>query len=155
MWIALFIIGVLLIAFNIKAIKEEKSSFSGRLKLKEQDLDEVMMEIGQIRQEFAESLLTIQQSMEEIKTRVENLENKQYNGENIKIEMRNPSNYDETTKANEDTDVLEINKDLEENNVKINEVEALLMENISIEEISKRLNIGKGEVLLIKDLYLK
>lgn len=154
MWIALLIIGVLLIAFNIKAIKEEKSSFSGKLKLKEQDLDEVMVKIGQIRQEFAETLLTVQQSMEEIKIRVENLENKQYNGENVKIKVKNPSDYAET-KADEDTDVLEINKDLEENNVKINEVEALLKENVSIEEISKRLSIGKGEVLLIKDLYLK
>lgn len=154
MWIALLIIGVLLIAFNIKAIKEEKSSFSGKLKLKEQDLDEVMVEIGQIRQEFAETLLTVQQSMEEIKIRVENLENKQYNGENVKIQVKNPSDYAEI-KADEDTDVLEINKDLEENNVKINEVEALLKENVSIEEISKRLSIGKGEVLLIKDLYLK
>ncbi len=154
MWIALLIIGVLLIAFNIKAINKEKSSFSGKLKLKEQHLDEVMVEIGQIRQEFAETLLTVQQSVEEIKTRVEDLENKQYNGENVRIHSENPSDHAEI-KAHGDTDASEINSDLKENNVKINEVEALLKENVSIEEISKRLGIGKGEVLLIKDLYLK
>ncbi|MDF2884069.1 MAG: hypothetical protein K0R54_4635 [Clostridiaceae bacterium] len=154
MWIALLIIGVLLIVFNIKAINEEKSSFSSKLQLKEEDLTEVMMEIGQLRQEFAETLLTVQQSVEEIKTKVENLENKQYNGENTKIEVKNASDFLHTNE-NESTDVLEIKENLEENNVKINEVEALLKENISIEEISKRLNIGKGEVLLIKDLYLK
>ena len=154
MWIALLIIGVLLIAFNIKAINKEKSSFSGKLKLKEQDLDEVMVEIGQIRQEFAETLLTVQQSVEEIKTRVEDLENKQYNGENVTTHPKDPSDHAEI-KVHGDTDASEINSDLKENNVKINEVEALLKENVSIEEISKRLGIGKGEVLLIKDLYLK
>ncbi|MDP4179357.1 MAG: hypothetical protein Q8900_13620, partial [Bacillota bacterium] len=41
------------------------------------------------------------------------------------------------------------------NNVKVQDIERLLGENKSIDEISEILEIGKGEVLLIKELYLK
>lgn len=45
--------------------------------------------------------------------------------------------------------------DREQNNVLISEIEDMLSEGLTIEEISKKLNIAKGEILLIKELYLK
>jgi len=41
------------------------------------------------------------------------------------------------------------------NNIKIDEISKLLALGLSIEEISEKLDIGRGEVLLIKELYLK
>lgn len=49
---------------------------------------------------------------------------------------------DETSKSNE-------------NNVKVTEIKTMLDEGLSVDEISEKIGIGKGEVLLIKELYLK
>ncbi len=46
-------------------------------------------------------------------------------------------------------------KDIKGNSLKVEEVKALLAEGLSEEGIAQQLNIGKGEVLLIKELYLK
>ena len=46
-------------------------------------------------------------------------------------------------------------KDIKSNSLKVEEVKELLGEGLSEESIAQRLNIGKGEVLLIKELYLK
>lgn len=41
------------------------------------------------------------------------------------------------------------------NSVKINEIEKLITLGLTTEEISQKLGMGKGEVLLIKQLYIK
>jgi hypothetical protein len=41
------------------------------------------------------------------------------------------------------------------NNLKVEDVKALFAEGSSVEEVAAKLNIGKGEVLLIRELYLK
>ncbi len=41
------------------------------------------------------------------------------------------------------------------NNIRINEIKKMLDENLPMDEIAEKLNIGKGELLLIKDLYIK
>lgn len=41
------------------------------------------------------------------------------------------------------------------NNVKVDEISKLLDEGLSVDEISEKIGIGKGEVLLIKELYIK
>ncbi|MCR1933636.1 hypothetical protein ACQX0N_04095 [Clostridium tepidum] len=43
----------------------------------------------------------------------------------------------------------------DDNSVKVNKVNKLLKEGRTVEEICEILNIGKGEVILIKELYLK
>lgn len=42
-----------------------------------------------------------------------------------------------------------------ENSIKVNEVSKLLEEGHTVEKICEILNIGKGEVILIKELYSK
>jgi hypothetical protein len=65
----------------------------------------------------------------------------------------------------EDNQVNEDNKDDEikqeekreeipNNNIKVQEIQRLLNRGLSIDEVSDELKIGKGEVLLIKELYL-
>ena len=41
------------------------------------------------------------------------------------------------------------------NNIKINEIKRMIDEGLSVDEISEKIDIGKGEVLLIKELYIK
>lgn len=131
MEIALIFIGVLLIVFNIKAIKKEKTSFSSTLKDKEENTTEIMIEIGEIRREFAETLLSVQQDMEVLKDRL-----------NLK-------------EAVVEVEVEEESKNINDNSIKIREIQALMNNGLNIDEISEKLGIGKGEVLLIKELYLK
>lgn len=73
----------------------------------------------------------------------------------VKLQVEN--NEPLTAKENYGTNVeQEDNNDNAENNsIKIKEVEKLLNEGLNIDEISDALKIGKGEVLLIKELYLK
>jgi hypothetical protein len=76
--------------------------------------------------------------------------------------------YSDKTYKNEDkAEILDYNNIKEEensqnidkkedsNNIKINEIETLIQSGLSMDEISEKLGIGKGEVLLIKELYLK
>lgn len=59
-------------------------------------------------------------------------------------------NYNEV-KADNKNEIINDNH----NSIKINEIDKLINEGLSIDEISEKLGIGKGEVLLIKDLYIK
>lgn len=47
------------------------------------------------------------------------------------------------------------NSGTKHNNVRVEEVSKLLDKGLSIDEISEKIGIGKGEVLLIKELYIK
>lgn len=66
------------------------------------------------------------------------------NSPNIKYEMDNEVILDGHVK---DT--------LASGNLKIEDVKNLFNEGLTLDEIASRLNIGKGEVLLIKELYLR
>ncbi|EQB87787.1 hypothetical protein J2Z44_001581 [Clostridium punense] len=50
---------------------------------------------------------------------------------------------------------VESNDTLSSNTLKIEDIKNLFNEGLTLDEIAARLNIGKGEVLLIKELYLK
>lgn len=41
------------------------------------------------------------------------------------------------------------------NNIKVAEIDKLVKQGFSDEQIAEKMKIGKGEVLLIKELYLK
>lgn len=121
---------MLLIIFNIKAIKKEDRSFDGILKDKYDNMEEIDLKLGKLRKEFTENIFELQQEIEELK------------GSKNNIEF--------------DSNVFEINYDNDKsNNNKINEIDKLLKQGNDIDEIANKLNIGKGEVLLIQELYLK
>ncbi|MHC1682513.1 MAG: hypothetical protein AB6733_06145 [Clostridiaceae bacterium] len=77
------------------------------------------------------------------------------------LEIYNDINFNNSNNdKNQEFKVEE--KKLEENNVeeknssvKLEEIKKLLNQGLSVEEISEELNMGKGEVLLIIELYLK
>ncbi|MFD3157464.1 hypothetical protein ACFIJ5_11460 [Haloimpatiens sp. FM7330] len=158
----LIIIGVLLILINVRTIKKEKNNFKSTYDFKKENLKDYQLEIGKLRSELSETILEIQKEIEYLKTEVENKKNTSENLETKDVEIQvdnsiNRRHIDEIIEDDKDIKHNDKKDDLEISNksVKVLEVDKLLQEGVSIDEISEKLDIGKGEVLLIKELYAK
>ncbi|ENK0837387.1 hypothetical protein AB2Z22_000698 [Clostridium botulinum] len=176
----LIVIGSILIFINFKAIKKEKGSFSETLKGSIENIDEYKEEMGLIRKEFAETLIDVQKEMEYLKkelnvlkhTYENNIETEDFYKKNHStnypkesegnllqpkyIDNKNAENISkEINKKNILTNDNDKNSSKDDNSIKVNEVSRLLEEGHAVEEICEILNMGKGEVILIKELYLK
>ncbi|SKA72642.1 hypothetical protein SAMN05428976_1019 [Clostridium sp. USBA 49] len=157
----LIIIGCLLILLNLKAIKKEEKSFYNIFHNTEENMEDVEIKLGKIRQEFSETILELQKEIVDIKKDIDKLytiielnngnlkdeESLQEISINKKIEHEEKTNID--FKKN-----TKINKS-DKNSIKIDEISDLLMKGYSVEEIGDKLGVGKGEILLVRDLYLK
>lgn len=172
MIIVLLSIGALLVFFNIKAFKKEKTSFNNIFHNTEENMEEFEVGLGELRREFSETILELQKEIQELKRSQgkydgtdENYEaisynditnqNTEENSEELSEEINNIEIESEKIKENEVSINIEEKNTTNNNSVKIDEINKLLAEGLSIEEIGARLSIGKGEVLLIKELYLK
>ncbi len=180
MYILLIIIGVALIATNIRAIMREENNFSKAMIDAESNIDEVDMRIVEIRSEFAKTITELQREINDLKKvnhtefiKKELLEkiddsdisisNDEYINtlvdkidsldDNIFLQVENMGEVMDDLKEEEKDSNPK--KDIKSNSLKVEEVKELLGEGLSEESIAQRLNIGKGEVLLIKELYLK
>lgn len=182
--IILFIIGSLLIFLNIRVINKEKNSFQGILGETSKNMKEFEVEIGKVRREFAETLLELQTEISNLEKKLEDNsgarhnmhieENKEINKKSVDEELE----YHKDGKKNYDKEIIDIEKndskienfqEIEEqiedkkdkekkenkNSIKIKEIEKLIVKGLSIEEIADTLKISKGEILLIKELYLE
>ncbi len=163
--IILIIVGIFLIALNFNAMRKEKKSFQEKLNVKQNEMGNCELEIGKMRKEFAETILELQKEIEDLKTQgnqnsyetilseeaSEGPEEKLME-EEIEDIKRNQDNTEGEPKKSENS-----NKVTEEygNNIKIDEIRGLLKDNISVSDICEKTGIGKGEVLLIKELYAK
>lgn len=130
MAIILIIFGITLIIVNIKAINKKENSFGNMLKYKKEDISEVQIEIGQIRQDVAESLTEMQQEILELKNLIKEKKELQ---EEAEIEDNEPK---EENSFNKKSKIIE-----------------LIKEGYSEDEICNKLSLGKGEVLLVKNLF--
>ncbi|MEG1256035.1 hypothetical protein [Clostridium sp.] len=205
MYILLIIIGIALIALNIKAIKKEKNSFNSAMIKAESDTDEVDMKIMEMRSEFGKTITELQREIMDLKSSYDLVVDKdlksskdtkdeeelfKYNEDKIseytenfvdkvssewdkKHEEHDNKKYintlvetiktfdDEIQLTNQNNELKGENKDCNPrkdvgtNSLKVEDVKELLHQGISDDEIAQRLNIGKGEVLLIKELYLR
>ncbi|AEB75831.1 DUF6115 domain-containing protein [Clostridium botulinum] len=164
--IMLLIIGILLIFINVKAINKEKNSFKGILNKEEVNLQEVQVEIGKLRKEFAETLLELQTEILELKKKINNKEsihknNLEYHKENEnnndKIEDIVDIDFDKVKNVKNDQELKKSNLEnyKETNSLRLKQVQELIDKGLSIEEIADILKVGKGEILLIRELYLK
>lgn len=182
--ILLFIFGVVLIFFNVKAINKEKLSFKSSLHNAEVDMSEFDVRLGEIRREFTETIAELQLEIEELRRELKNdnvddgEEEEKENRNKLKdkgvrklkkkndlVENLEEDNNKIIDNKNENMEIIEKSDDkIQKNNktnidnnksVKINEVSKLLKDGYTADEISQKLGINKGEVLLIKDLYLK
>jgi len=129
MIILLLIAGSILIILNVRALKKEKSSFKFNLDSAGDHMEEFEVGLGQLRKEFSETILELQM---EIQSLDEKFSKEKTNVTSPKKSENNAAN-----------------------SVKINEIEKLSSQGLTIEEIAKKLGMGKGEVLLIKQLYIK
>ena len=167
----LIIISLTLIFLNIISLKKDKNSFKGILINKEENLQNYEVEIGKLRREMGETILDIQTEMEELKEKLNKLECIIEKEDIVKnqcnaIEKENTINIEEEkTNAKQEInnekvkakncEVLDDNKDNNKNSVKLKEIKKLIDKGMNEEEIAEVLHIGRGEMLLIKELYLK
>ncbi len=159
MLIPLLFIGIILIIFNIKAIKKEEKSFDKAFKDAEFSTDEIDVKLGELRREFSETILELQQEILELKEKYD-VKYKEKEYDNIleeKLELFNMPIIKEKPeeKQNQLTNLEKTKEETLENNIKIQQIKELFEKNLSIEEIVEKSGLGKGEILLIKELYLK
>lgn len=166
----LIIISLTLIVLNIISFKKDKNSFKHILINKEENMQNYEVEIGKLRREMGETILDIQTEMRELKEKLNKLEhdikeeeilNKEYNIIqeesliNIEKEInKNIEIHNEGIKA-KNYEAVTDNKDDNRNSVKLEEIKKLIDKGMNEDEIAEVLHIGRGEMLLIKELYLK
>ena len=142
-------IGVILVVLNYKALKKDETSFSDVLKYKQKDMTEVEIEIGAIRRDIAESLTELQKEILDIKQHINFNNNVEDIKENLETDEELMSNN--LTSIDEEVDVInEI-----DNKNKTEVIRELISLGLNDEEICEKLSLGKGEVLLVRNLYKK
>ncbi|MEO2507060.1 hypothetical protein ABHA01_04620 [Clostridium paraputrificum] len=145
----LIVIGVILVVLNYKALKKDETSFSDVLKYKQKDMTEVEVEIGVIRRDIAESLTELQKEILDIKQHINFNNNVEDIKENLETDEELISNN--LTYLDEEVDVInEI-----DNKNKTEVIRELISLGLNDEEICEKLSLGKGEVLLVRNLYKK
>lgn len=159
----LVLIGVLLIIINFKTIKNEKNTFKGTFDDVSSNLKDYDIEIGKLRKEFGETIFELQQEIQDLKGNIDNGKIKIYKESDIDNEYINSDiedNEDNEEKVEieqkayiQNSDEYKLNP--QENNVKINEIKEMMDKGLSIDSISEKLGMGKGEILLIEKLYHK
>ena len=145
----LIVIGVILVVLNYKALKKDETSFSDVLKYKQKDMTEVEVEIGAIRRDIAESLTELQKEILDIKQHINFNNNVEDIKENLETDEELISNN--LTYLDEEVDVInEI-----DNKNKTEVIRELISLGLNDDEICEKLSLGKGEVLLVRNLYKK
>ena len=145
----LIVIGVILVVLNYKALKKDETSFSDVLKYKQKDMTEVEIEIGAIRRDIAESLTELQKEILDIKQHINFNNNVEDIKENLETDEELISNN--LTSIDEEVDVInEI-----DNKNKTEVIRELISLGLNDDEICEKLSLGKGEVLLVRNLYKK
>jgi hypothetical protein len=156
----LILIGISLVIINVKALKNEKNTFKETFDDVSSNLKDYDVDIGKIRKEFAETILELQQEIEDLKDNIDNEKVKTYQEDEIDNEYIN-SDIEESNGKDDFTEELDKqhngqkSEEHQLNSVKINEIKEMMNEGLSVDSISEKLGMGKGEILLIEKLYLK
>lgn len=155
MTIIILIIGLSLIVINFRAIqKDEKVSFEDVLSKKQENISDLELKIAEVRKDMAESILDIQQEILELKNSL-NMDENNVKGNNSG-KKNSTNNYNEKESElsyllNADSDVIDnINK-----SSKTKRIEELLENGFKDDEICEKLQLGKGEVQLVRELLKK
>ena len=146
--VILILIGFIFIVFSyismkkaknldINDDKKEDNSFKSILRNNERDLSDYKFELGVLRKDIGESLNELQQEILEIKKAL-NLFNEK--------DLINEDRYD--TKVHNS-----INENYYKESSKALNIRELLKDGLTDEEISEKLSVTKGEILLVKGLY--
>ncbi|MGE5628544.1 MAG: hypothetical protein ACM3X7_10625 [Solirubrobacterales bacterium] len=152
----LIIIGITLIVLNYRAIKKDKNSFNKLLRIEDDNINDYDLEIGKLKAEFAEDIAKLQIQISELKE-LEKLQKRIEAALSMdETEASDESElYTQETIGEESEPIERKSNNANGNKIKINEIKEMFDKNMDIDEIAQRLNMGKGELLLIKELYLK
>ena len=148
-------IGIALIALNINKLKDDKkNNFLSVINEKEKDFSDIDLEIAKIRKNIGESLTDLQLEIQELRDQVSYLKFKINELEkNKNIEELTNIRYNKIEKKEKNviknSVINEINFD---NKSKKDRIKKLIEDGLTDEEICTSLDIGKGEVLLIRGL---
>jgi len=156
----LIFIGLILIILNVLTIKKQNKSFEVVLGNATENTNDFDVRIGELRREFSESILELQSELMEMKEIIDNKEIIKKNNELNK--NTNTSYLEEVNDIENNEEIYEENKSEiiiagahNANSEKVETIKRLFTEGLSVEEISEIMHLGKGEVLLIKDLYIR
>jgi hypothetical protein len=159
----LIFIGMILVILNVIAIKKQGKSFDGALGNAIVNINDYDIKLGEIRREFSESIVELQGEMMVIREMLEGVLTNPQNTEKISDDAKSKIIIDEYNNDAKDVSTSIItntntNTSTNTNNGnehKVQEIKKLFSEGLSAEEISEVMQLGKGEVLLIKDLYIR
>lgn len=158
----LIVIGLILIIFNYKGIKEENNSFeiqdrdnsfSKILNNSKDEMTDYKLELGLLRKNLGESLTELQEEILEIKSRLQIIEKhgtakeERYSNDVLEVDA------DRSKDVISEISMLD-NNDIE-TGIKANKINEFLKMGLTEEEICHRLSVSKGEVLLVKELFKK
>ena len=170
MYFFLMLIGIVILTVGINRNKKQKVTFTNLLRREEIDIDEIDIVIGELRMEFSSTILELQKDVMELSekvdafTKIQKPEVPSISIRNIEKEKSSKdgvSKKNKSTKVNNDLINNEVftkayaNENENKNSSKISEISELLDKGISIDDICEKVQMGRGEILLIKELYLK
>ena len=145
--IILTLLGIIIIIFSLSSlIKESRNSQLNNFQVvyenKKEDISDIDLKIGEMRTEFAETILELQQEIIDLRERTSTAKD---------IDSQDKQVEENTSESSE----ISTEKESVYNSVRVNDIQKLYQQGYSIDQISEELGISKGEILLIKDLYLK
>lgn len=137
-YILIVVVGIILIWINRKEFQVKSAEFKEVLSNKKDTISDVEIEIQNLRRDFAETIGILQMDIKNLSEDIDNLKGTQYVNKNIEKTEESivKSDFKDEGKSND-----------------VEEVKRLIEQGVSIDDICRILSIGKGEVLLIKDLY--
>ena len=137
-YILIVVVGIILIWINRKEFQVKSAEFKEVLSNKKDTISDVEIEIQNLRRGFAETIGILQMDIKNLSEDIDNLKGTQYVNKNIEKTEESivKSDFKDEGKSND-----------------VEEVKRLIEQGVSIDDICRILSIGKGEVLLIKDLY--
>ena len=144
MSILLIVLGIILILINYRALnKDKKSNFNDIYNNADKLTKDYDFELMAIRKDMAESILDLQKEIEELN----NVINYSKDIKNINKSSDIVIDNNITTK-----DITE-EKISENDNDKVTKIKSMIVDGYTDEEICNKMQIGKGEVLLIRGLF--
>lgn len=149
-------IGIILVIYSILGLKKENGSFENILDNSMENFKDKDFQIGALRKEMAETIMELQKDIITLKEDIKEIKNldKIYTYDkdfNINFSSKNNDNIKsiKNNKHNSGNIITTKKVDIKD------QVNELLEKGYSIEKISNELNVGKGEILLIRDLNTK
>lgn len=145
--------GLLLIMWSLvdfKKTKTHEEKFNAKFAKAIEETDDIDIRIGKLRSEFSETILELQKEIYELK------DEQKFKEDVHKKFSEKPDVYIKHTKTSFDTPNIEKSSEgkNDESSNNIDMIKNFIKEGMSVDEICEKTKMNKGEILLVKELYL-